>query len=123
MKRFTIIAIAFILGVCATHAMGQEYSVLVKPGQVKVQAAEGTPMITVMPPGRVYVAPQVVVPRHVPPAIPPKPVFRTPVRNGMWGIGVHANRALWYNRYYRYQRLGGLLGPTVIVQPYNPYQQ
>lgn len=49
--------------------------------------------------------------QFVPPQPPPKPNFRTPIRDGLWYGGVYFNQWLWYNRYWRHQRLERLLGP------------
>lgn len=46
-----------------------------------------------------------------PPRIPPKPNFSTPLRDGLWGFGYELDRALWYNRYYRYRYLHDKLHP------------
>ena len=118
MKKIMILIAALVLGFCVSQVNAQGISVLVHddvqvPGTVRV-----------IPPGQIYyVAPQYIAPRVIaPPTISPKPIFRTPVRNGMWYAGVGIKRGLWYNRYWRYNRLGRKLGPTVIVQTNNPYQ-
>lgn len=59
-----------------------------------------------------------------PPRIPPKPNFSTPLRDGLWGFGYELDRALWYNRYYRYRRLEDMIGPPHRPHPgyRNQYQ-
>ena len=121
MKKIMILAMALILGLLVSQVSAQV--VVVEPGvrvQVQVPQVEPGPSVVVVPPGYARVAPQYVAPVG-PPPVPPKPQFWTPVRNGLWWAGVGVNRAVWHNRYWRYNRLGHLLGPSVIVQPNNPY--
>lgn len=109
MKNILILVTCFIFGILflfATEACG----------------ADGE--IIEVPEGHSYVAPQIVPdPTPSPPPVPPKPLFQTPLRDGMWYFGIGINRSLWYNRYWRYNRLEGLLGPDNIQQPNNPYKE
>jgi hypothetical protein len=44
-----------------------------------------------------------------PPTTPPKPIFGTPIRDGFWYWNQYTKQWIWYNRYYRYKRLEGML--------------
>ena len=57
-------------------------------------------------------APIPVTPQYVAPVIPPpvKPIFKTPIRDGLY-------YGLYYNRMWRYNRLGNVLGhPAISVE-------
>ena len=102
MKKILLITTMFILGLLATELFAQ--SVLIVPYRIQVPAP-----IVVVPPQT----------QLVPPPIPPKPNFQTPIRDGLWYGGVYLNQSLWYNRYWRHQRLERLLGPQVVITPNN----
>ena len=76
------------------------YAYVQVPAQVQIQ----------VPMQRYYVVPQPRPQCLRPPCPPPKPQFKTPVRDAAWCAKQKLNQALWYSRYARYQRLGGLLG-------------
>ena len=99
MKKAILLTVFFLLGVLATEAFSQ--TLIVTPYQIQVPS-----QIIVVPPTQTYV---------VPPPAPPKPNFQTPLRDGIWYSGVYLNRAMWYNRYWRYKRLEGLIGPQIVA--------
>ena len=96
MKKILILIIFFILGFFATNAFGQMLHVAPPyPTSVYVQVA---------PPNYIIV-PQQITPLSPTPlyTAPIKPNFKTPVRDGLW-------YGLYYNRMWRYNRLGRILG-------------